>query len=32
LAALIAGKPLPLGRFQPDPWPTSTSYSDLEFI
>ncbi len=25
LTALIADNPLPVGRFQPDPWPTSTS-------
>lgn len=31
LAALIAGNPLPVGRFQPEPWPTSTSSSHLEF-
>lgn len=31
MAALIAGQPLPLGRFQPEPWPGSTSFPDLEF-
>ena len=31
LAAVIAGKPLPLGRFYPEPWPMSASFPNLEF-
>lgn len=31
MAALIAGQPLPLGRFHPEPWPSSTSFPDLQF-
>ena len=31
MAALLTGQPIPLGRFDPEPWPTSTSFPILEF-
>ena len=31
MAALLAGQPLPLGRFVPEPWPAPASFPDLEF-
>lgn len=31
MAALLNGQPIPLGRFYPEPWPSSSSFPDLEF-
>jgi hypothetical protein len=31
MAALLTGQPIPVGRFYPEPWPTSTSFPDSEF-
>jgi len=31
MAALLNGQPIPLGRFYPEPWPSSASFPDLEY-
>lgn len=31
MAALLTNQPIPFGRFYPEPWPSSTSFPDLEF-